>query len=240
MTERDEKILNHIGLYRISINAVLEKLFFEGNESACENVVHRLRDEERIKSLKGLPGGKLRYYQLKDARPLGPRALEESLAVLWFSCMGSRPRHRLDDERVERLLGQTFQAPHCIEKGKPGEKLRIYRVYVNSPESKLSYAVGRVKKYLDEALSVQSIAELIEARSYAFAVLTDGQARRKKLDELIGRHKLRNLAHIIVETTPTTATLQQAIDRLGGNEWQETEGASSDTHSTIRRDRQRK
>src|SRR5262245_16169686 len=109
--DRDLKIIRHIGLHRLSLRVVLEKLFFDGSESACDNVITRLRKGGRIQAVRGLPD-KYSYYQLtkqeataqgfpeERAEPLGPQALHEHLAVLWFCCMGQRPRYRLEEPRL--------------------------------------------------------------------------------------------------------------------------------------------
>ena len=53
--EREDNILDHIGRYRITLRAVLERLFFEG--ASCNNVVQRLVRQGKIRAReKGLAG----------------------------------------------------------------------------------------------------------------------------------------------------------------------------------------
>lgn len=233
MSEKDERIIKHIGLYRLSLRVVLTKLFFDGNEDACGNAIQRLLNEERIQFVKGLSGG-FSYYRLtgKEAaaqvlqgreRELGDRALPDALSVLWFCCMGKKPRHRLERANIERLLGDQFaKTVHCIEKGSDGEKTRIYRVFTPAPDTKLSYVVGnQITKHLELAMTLPPAAgeqigpaEMIQTRAYAVAVIVDNKSRREKLDELIDRKGLRKDARIIVEIAPTPMNLAQAIERI--------------------------
>ena len=102
---RDEEILRHLGLYRISIRPVLSRLFFAGRDPG--NVLQRLRAAglvqewpKRRASDAGARAGfltGLSYYQLTvagalgrvpltRAAPLNTRALHKHFAVLWWTC----------------------------------------------------------------------------------------------------------------------------------------------------------
>lgn len=228
MTERDEKIIKHISLYRLTIRAVLKKLFFDDNDSSCGNVVDRLVDEERIAAHKL---GKFSYYMLTakeaEARGLagrhraGDRTLPESLAVLWFCCMGKAERQRLDRASIERILGDQFSDEiHCIEKDPTG-KHRVYCVFAPGPTSKLSYIVGKIEKHIQSVTSLAPSAgeqigpaEMLRARAYATAAIVDNKSRADKLNQLIDRKKLREDARIIVEIAPTPTSLAPAVDRV--------------------------
>ena len=61
MQTRDEGILRHIALYRVSIRAVIERLFFEGR--SCDDVISRLVNTEKVLTVQRLPN-RISYYRL--------------------------------------------------------------------------------------------------------------------------------------------------------------------------------
>lgn len=231
MELRDQKVINHIGLYRLTLRAVVTEQGFDGSETACGNVIQRLLDDGRIQSIEGLPNG-FHYYQLTKkeaiaqglpenrAQPLGPRALNEALAIVWFCCMGRRTRHRLESRQIQALLGQSFQTPHCVEKGAGKEMNRVYRIFAPGPATKPAYVVNQVAKLIDEVMSLSPApkarygpADMMRERTYAVAVLADTESRREKLHEMIKARELMELAHVIVELAPSPETLSEAINR---------------------------
>ena len=123
--ERDERILRHIGRYRVSINAVIERQFFDGG--TWDHVLQRLAKRGRLQTVRDAIPGNLNYYHLPrgEARRLGfpdppaaqERVLRRHLAILWFCCMTDRARVRLHPEEHAFLgTGYGLKSPHVIEK----------------------------------------------------------------------------------------------------------------------------
>src|SRR3972149_107866 len=99
MEDRDLSILRHVGLYRITLRPVLERLFFAGGSWGA--VLQRLRSDGWLQA--GKFPRNVSYYQLTPkaaaylalplsrATPFGAQALHKHLAILWFCWMG-QPR----------------------------------------------------------------------------------------------------------------------------------------------------
>jgi hypothetical protein len=229
MTERDERILNHIGLYRLSLRAVLSKVFFGGKEAACKDVLKRLRDDKLIKSVKGLPD-KLKYYQLTRRAALlrgvpenravkfGPQAFPEALAVLWFCCMGKRERRRLESDRIEQLLGHSFKNPFAIEKDAQTGESRIYWLYVPPVESNAAYVANRISEHFKlisklgpSGGSAFGPADMLRARRYVAAVLVERDEQGRKIQDYVYRRKIRDVGPVYFEIVPSPVTLKDRI-----------------------------
>jgi hypothetical protein len=226
MEQRDKDILDHVGLYRVSLRIVIERQFFAGRSSA--NVLKRLRDEGLLRSRSGLPGG-LSYYQLSAsgaallglplsrARPLAPQALHANLALLWFCCLGRRARRRIEESALSALFDEELpQGYHCIEEGAP---LRLYRVYAPGPHTKSRSVTRRLTEHLAAAWHKPTVRQWISLRQYAFAVLVETEGKRQSIERTV-RGKARagsddlpliEQAHVICETIPGLRTLKEAI-----------------------------
>ena len=136
VTDRDEAILRHIGLYRLTIREVLATAF---NLEHPGNVLQRLRDAKLIEQRsKGLPG-KVSYYQLtargaadrvslERTKPLGGPALRQHLAVLWFCHLDTGSRTRLEEVDIRRLFDDhspaARQAAFCVEENDESRRAR--------------------------------------------------------------------------------------------------------------------
>ena len=108
MQERDEKILDHIGRYRLTLRPVLDCLFFADDSSGCGNVLTRLIQQGYVQARQVLPRRRC-YYQLtrmgaagrvpeSRTRPLHGQALRTWLGILWFCFMEERRRRLLEPD----------------------------------------------------------------------------------------------------------------------------------------------
>ena len=159
MTNRDEQIIEHIVLYRISIRPVLRRLFFT-TDASMDNVLQRLMKQNRIqppgtakgsgKKKPAIDGGfsyyaptpeecKRRNIPLeRQDRTTGP--LHQALAVLWFCCMTPVRRARMEkDDFAELFPDIPSNDPHCIEER--DEAFTSYRVYVPGSTAGTEYVL---------------------------------------------------------------------------------------------------
>lgn len=218
---RDEAILRHIGLYRVTLRAVLGEVFFSGGNPA--NVIQRLVDEKLIVPRPGLPGG-VSYYQLtrdgaRHRVPLAradtfkPRALLVHLAILWFCCMETPRRVRLEDEHLERLFGaarpKAPQKPHCLEEGE-GRK-RLLRLYVPGRRSTNSSVLKLIRAGLEEVGRRRELSEWQRSRSYGFAILVDMEERKQALIRKIRETGILSEAFVSVHRVPSPETILEAL-----------------------------
>ncbi len=221
-TERDEQVLAHIALYRVSFHRVLARLFFENRARACWNVLERLKSRGAVESVP-VGGGPLRYYRLTPGEAarrgvahraigLGSRALPEAIAVLWFATMSPRPRHRLERSELEELFGRAAPSgPHCIEEGTPP---RVFRVYVPGPQTKPATVLATVRDLVTAARQNAALSSWLDNALYGYAVLVSSEARKKRLEAAIAAHDLAEHATIVVSLTPDTTSLGRAIHGL--------------------------
>jgi hypothetical protein len=221
MTERDEKILKHIGKYGLSIRPVIEKLFLDG--ATCDHVVNRLVKEKRIVSAAGIPGG-LCYYRLSlseararcvpehRARPKKGAALRQALQVLWFCCMSDKNRNRLERKKVGEMFGNGNGSgkPHCAEVD--AEHSIVYRVYAPGPNSRDDYLLKCIRSDYERGIERPELRGWMEARSFAFAVLVETTARKERLKRLIsktGPYAVRILVEVVPGLSNITIMLRE-------------------------------
>lgn len=228
VAERRERMLDHIGRYRVTLRATLEHLF--GLDPA--NDILELRRAGLVTLNHGLPG-RLGCYRLTAAGAVGRvprdrgaadfvgRALLTHLSVLWFSCMGEQSRVRLEADELERLLGDEApaidQAPHCADQVAPGEEetdeARLYRVFVLGQRSREDHTLASITRVIDAALRARGkLARWIESGVYGFAVLTEMEERCEDLRAELARRGLMTKARFLVEPAPGPATLKRALD----------------------------
>lgn len=217
MEQRDDRILDHIGLYRVSLRAVLARVFFEGGNPG--NVVQRLLDEGFIRSRR--LRGRLHYYQLtglgasrrgfsrKRTARLGAQSLHGHLAALWFCCLTGKERHRLEKARLVSLFGaNTPSGKHCIERD-GGH--RVYRLFVAGARTDDANLLHRLERYIDAVRRCPVLGDWIANRQYAFAILTEESRRVEVLRGAVMRHDLNRLAHVHVEWAPGYRNIGEAL-----------------------------
>lgn len=222
MQERDEHIVKHIGLYRVSIRGVIEELFFDGK--SCEHVMDRLRVEGRIQVVKGLPD-KLVYYQLTRpelrsrglpkhrADPRGER-LHEDLAVLWFACMGATPRPRLERKPLGKVFGRVpgIEKPHCREKLSNTEHV-IHRVRLAGPETDDGRLLRDMEWWVKSGLSHPQLAPYLLERLLGFTILVEHPERVAKLKELLTKRECLAAVLIHIDEVPGPLNLAATLRR---------------------------
>lgn len=227
MQDRDIAILRHIGLYRLTLRAVLDRVFFNGVPPG--DVLQRLRDAGDIVTRK-LPRN-TSYYQLSTeganligvpanrAQPLGPKALHTHLAILWFCTMDGVERYRAEPSHLKHaeIPKDALTGDHCVEVDDKGRG-RILQVYVPGTKTSPVRIQRRLRESLNRALDSSTGRELIEARRYGFAVLVDLETKRTNIRDIVartklGRHPLQHWAHFQVNLAPSPQTLDMYLAR---------------------------
>lgn len=227
LTSRDQLILQHVGLYTISIRRVIEQQFFAGMD--CENVIARLLVESRIRANGGvagkigrLPGG-ISYYQLTPpeadrigvphhrTKQLPSAVLPRLISVLWFCTMTNKKRRRLERYELKNLfgagtnLGTGLGVPHVLELS--GERKAILRVYTPGHVKDRAYARSLAID-AERAAEHAGLAPWIRERNYRFVVLVDSPAKQKRLQHVIERVGVP--IEFSVELAPSVQTLHTA------------------------------
>jgi len=222
--DRDDRILAHVGLYHVTFRRIVARLFFNGSEKACQNVVDRLVAQDRLSAV-NLGGSPLQYLMLsapearrrslpQRGKPPGGRALAEAIGVLWF-CTILAQRYRLEREELCRVLGPD--APHGEHCAEPGDRPRIYRIYVPGPWTKPSAIVATVDELLSAARDHPALSSWVANQLYGVAVLVPTEARAKPIQEAIDSKRLGEGARIIIERAPDAQALPGALYALKRN-----------------------
>lgn len=222
-TERDERILSHIGRYRIAFRTTLEQIFFEGRSSG--NVVQRLLRQGRIVARPGL-GPRLRYYQLSAAesarqgvpliraKPLGGQALQTHIGVLWY-CYFTTPgvrRGRLEPSDLTPLFrDERPKGAHCVEPGKPS---RVFRVIVTGDRSTDEVLLKRLKQRIARCRRHPVLGPMMAGSEYCFVILAENGPRRERLRKAITRRGLDRHARILVDYAPGVRSVHAELRGL--------------------------
>lgn len=223
ITERDERILMHVGLYTLSIRPVIERLFFDG--ASCDNVINRLLRERALQANGGdrsarLPGG-ISYYQLTipAARKFGfpthralrrqTAGLRRDIAVLWFCNMSNKKIRRLEQYELTDLygpgeqLGRGFGIPHAVHiDGSAGAVLRLYTPTTIEDRT----FVRTLRTDAELVMKHAGVAAWAKRGSYRFVVLVDSPVRQERLSQQLTR--LRDMpVRCSIDTAPSLDTL---------------------------------
>lgn len=209
--QRDEQILGHLGLYRVSFRAVISFMFFQGGFPG--NVLQRLRAEGRVTSRGGLRN-RLRYYQLSvteasarglpvaRGRPPKPQAFSLHVATLWYCSVapGGSLRRRLDTPELVHLFGvNTPKGAHVLDSNGPPKVVRVIAVAPHTPARSIARALRKRILRLD---AHPELGMWVRDKRYAFAIITSSEAKRARLAYLVQRYGKSSRAEIRVECAP--------------------------------------
>ena len=219
LQERDQKILDHIGRYRVTLRPVLDELFFSDDSSGCGNVLKRLIDAGLVTAREGLPS-KRRYYQLtaKGAegrvplgrtKPMRAQALRSAIAILWFCTMNQQRRTRMETWELRDILGEDMPAgKHCVQPGSPPV---VYRVQVPSGRTKSAGVVSGLRDHISDSLRHRVIKRMAKDKRYGFAVLAEAE-RVPELRAAVAKHSLGRYAPLLIESVPSPQTITRALN----------------------------
>lgn len=215
---RDEKVLDHIGRYRITLRPVLDHVFFDSESSGAGNVLQRLLGARYVAARDGLPGRR-RYYQLaakgaagrvslERTKPIRAQTLRSLLAVLWFCNMQETRSHRLEKWELREIL-QEEPPPgtHCAV---PGKELRLHRVMVPGGRTQPAAVLGALKQRFIESRRYPLIRQWMEDKRYGFLILAEAE-RAAELRSAVTKHKINRHVPVLVASVPSPQTLARAI-----------------------------
>jgi hypothetical protein len=218
--QRDDQILRHLALYRISFRAVLSRQFFGGGNPG--NVITRLLAEGRIQSREGLPQ-RLRYYQLTAAEaarlgvPLGrtrapkPQAFLTHLGAVWHCCVdpGVQDRRRLERNELAHLFGDNPPKGAHIIQSVPTP--RVFRILVSGPATPARTIFKSLRKRIEAARRSTILAPWLKKHQYAFLVLLEGESRIARVQELIKTNGIDQRAVIDLRHAPDHRTAAHSL-----------------------------
>jgi len=201
MTELEDQILTHVGLYQISFARVIERRIL--NDEPCGRVMNQLATQRRIRIRKGLPGRSPKYYQLTrtelkrrglpewhSKRP-APQAFTTAVSVLWFCNMAGGERHLLQSINADRLFSNGLpEGTHCIERSDDGHCLYRLRIAASHSDPEWSCLRKSLRKRVAQAVTYPGLRPWVTSGRYAFAVLTDSEDHAKAIRQMIETDEL--------------------------------------------------
>lgn len=218
---RDDRILQHIGLYRVTLRPILAHAFFEGRNPG--NVIQRLVAEGRIQQRGGLPG-RLSYYQLTiaeararglpeaRARPPRGQAFAAHLGALWHCLISQTSRRRLENHELHQLFRVRVPGgPHCIEVGTNPKIVRLQNI---APQASLPTAVRMLRRRIERLRESTVLGPWVRNRQYCIAMLADDPGRVERLRRTLHEQGLTGRAEVEVWHAPSAAGLPSAFQRL--------------------------
>ena len=157
MQLRDQRILEHLALHRLSVRELLDELFFDGKKGGCANVVKRLMNKQGWVTSTPFPEGNNRtYYTLTEegASALGvassrcglsPQLLEPARAALWLAHQSPRAGHlvRLTPEDLKQLFPDASIAGEHLVDVSRGWVLRVYAPAPKANKKKVHDGIKR-------------------------------------------------------------------------------------------------
>lgn len=221
--ELADAVLDHVGLYRVTIRPALSRAVFQGGYPG--NVLKELlaagllavHHDPRLGgyTLYTLtPAGARGRVPRKRAAELTTRRLPRHLATLWHCTMTDTPRMRLEPEQVARLLGRDLpvgpQGLYCLA----GQE-RVEKLYVPGPETPPAAVLRAVARDMHAARRGDA-AVLMDARLFTFVILVDVAARAAAIRAAIRAPRFPRFAQVQVAFAPTPATLPAALRDGGG------------------------
>lgn len=161
--DRDALVLDAIERLGLGVRELL-RTALGGTDP--NNILSRLMGRGLVRSVpQGLPQNRA-YYIPASEKPLGPQALQQRLALAWYTFMCSGPAcFVLKGAEMTELFG--LQAPsgaHLLELGRQPRVLHVY-----APET-VEVAAGIVRQ-VERAMSFPKVEKAIEEGTYAFLVL---------------------------------------------------------------------
>ena len=219
---RDDRILDHIGLYSLSLRPVLERLFFNGKN--CGNVVQRLTKQGKIVSRPGLPS-RVRYYQLTASEatarafpqhrtePLGTQAINKHLAILWHCCLADGTRHRIERGDVKSNVSEHLPpGDYAVEQFEGNH--RIVRLRIASSDAEDSSIVRWVRGEVGKAAKHPHLSRLQRSGQVAYVLLADTKTRIPSLQRSLEDSGLLEQSTVVVAFAPSPQTLPVALRNL--------------------------
>ena len=216
-TEKDAKILAHIGLYQLTFAHVIKRIYFPSTHfpdrvdalKKAGDTLSALARQKKLATHK-FPGG-VKYYTLLAKKP-GAEAVDYDLATLWLAFMGERRYRRLTRADLKQLF---VKPPHhhvrhvlADEMGGP----TVLRVYPTATD--LKQTLTSIKRHIQEAR--KKYRSQLEAGDYGFVVISETESKANDIRAELerkrpGMSRLVEVAQFLVTTAPTSKTVTVAI-----------------------------
>lgn len=242
LQERDRAILYHVCRFRLSINYVLEELFFK-NVRSRHPIIQRLRKQGHLavhEKAFGSNRGMSYYFPTEAfiaaaglpesrAKPLNEQDLNVSLAVLGFCCLAGKDRLRVEPSEVAELLG-IKAAPMLFDDAddaapsasafvveRADADTALYEVYVPSGARTVPQIAEHLEGRIAKARANDHVHAWLRERRYGFAVLVDQERKCVELKRRLEVESVPRRVRLAIETAPSSATIERFLRQHGIN-----------------------
>ena len=226
-TERDRRILTHLGRLGISYNEVIRHLFFGKVDPA--DVLQRLLDNKWIESVATGEGNRKSYHLTAEGakllglpeKPPGSRKAPEQELILYFCCLSGTKRMPLTHEELVKLFdaAPVPEGTHCLEMR--GRRPRLYNMHVPGDGTPVREVAQAAKRKRDVVLAEEAYRPWVSGRLYSVAILVEADDRADRIREMLSKTEdlegdpLTLNDAVVVERVPAIRnTLKEALDAL--------------------------
>lgn len=214
MTDLEDRILTHIGLYQLSFAKVIEHCFFDGQP--CGHDMNQLHEQRRVQIRRGYEGGP-KYYQLTRAELLRrglpewrskrpkSQAFPTAVSILCFCNLAAAQRHLLEPNDIVNLFPSGLpEGAHCVERNDDGYRIFRIRVTNLTADPDQSTLARSLRNRVSQAMTFPGLRPWVTTGRYAFAILTESIEHTETIRKLIaGDELLSSFPSILVEQTPS-------------------------------------
>lgn len=215
----DRAIIDHVNLYKLTIAAAVERLFFAavpGEDAAGASLRTRTALDALVQQkqlVRGkFPQGEPFYVLPGVKRPPNTQTVDYDLAALWLCTMQPWQRfHRLETAEIRKLFPSPphHHVRHLL--GDAGDGPVVFRIYPTAVDVKTT--LKRLKGFIAETRTRLGLAAWLDAGDYGFIVCCETETKSAHVAELVtfprDGQRLADDARIIVATTPTSASLSK-------------------------------
>jgi len=228
---RDEAILDHVELYRLTIAPAVERLFFSeekfpggGAQRAADALAALVRlgklVAHKFPKARGGSTGETYYApppNKSTKKSSDAQGVNFDLQTLWLCALSETRCYRLSLSETRGLFPTPphHHVRHVI--GDLGDGPFVSRIYPSSVD--VSGTVANLKKFINEARSKHRLGDWIDSGDYGFCVLADHPQKVERVAEAVmskrqGAGALADLARIEVAFAPTAGNVSQAMSEL--------------------------
>ncbi len=229
--QRDEAILAHVELYRLTIAPAVERLYFpeenfpgQGRQRAADALAVLVRlgklVARKFPQARGSSIGET-YYVLppnkSSKKSSDAQGVNFDLQTLWLCALSETRSYRLSLSETRELFPTPphHHVRHVI--ADMGDGPFVSRIYPSSVD--VSATVANLKKFINEARSKHRLGDWIDSGDYGFCVLADHPQKVEGVAAAVtskrqGAGALADLARIEVALAPTASNVSQAVSEL--------------------------
>jgi hypothetical protein len=197
LSDRDRRIVEHVGRYRLTTFEVLRRTVVPGvSVGALSKVTRRLCRLDLLQRFSllhpqcyfvlGTVGAGLLGLGVQRTTPLGPQSLPLEYAVLVYATLGRQPRRRLTRKELQShcpwLLAPFDEAPHCIDEQ---QTIELLRIDLGGPAD---HVARKAAREIRQRRQVPYFDRFVHERRFRLVVITGTREKSATIRQSLDRH----------------------------------------------------